>query len=119
MQSLFKKLPSPDLPLIPPLPTEWLEIPKKINDAIAQLPDILSQYKDSFIVLGWISLGFFFLYTIDALITTVNSIPLLGLFFEVIGLVYTVWFVFRYLLFAARRAELKVKISSFQSAIFG
>ena len=54
-----------------------------------------------------------------AVLSAVNDIPLLAPTFELVGIGYTVWFVYRYLLQASTRKELTNEIDSFKSEIFG
>ena len=54
-----------------------------------------------------------------AVLSAVNEIPLLAPTFELVGIGYTVWFVYRYLLQASTRKELTDEIDSFKSEIFG
>ena len=54
-----------------------------------------------------------------AVLAAVNEIPLLSPAFELIGIGYTVWFVWRYLLQASTRSELTSEIDGLKSEIFG
>jgi hypothetical protein len=54
-----------------------------------------------------------------AILSAVNEIPLLAPTFELVGIGYASWFVYRYLLQANTRKELTDEISSFKSEIFG
>jgi hypothetical protein len=54
-----------------------------------------------------------------AILSAVNEIPLLAPTFELVGIGYASWFVYRYLLQANTRKELTDEIASFKSEIFG
>jgi hypothetical protein len=54
-----------------------------------------------------------------AVLSAVNEIPLLAPAFEIIGIGYTVYFVWRYLLQASTRNELTSGIDDLKSEIFG
>jgi hypothetical protein len=54
-----------------------------------------------------------------AVLSAVNEIPLLAPTFEIVGIGYTVWFVWRYLLQASTRNELTSEIDGLKSEIFG
>ena len=54
-----------------------------------------------------------------AVLSAVNEIPLLAPTFELVGIGYTAWFVYRYLLQASTRKELTGELDSFKSEIFG
>jgi hypothetical protein len=54
-----------------------------------------------------------------ALVDAINDIPLVALTLELIGLGYTSWFVYRYLLSAASRQELSEKVKTIKAQILG
>ena len=53
------------------------------------------------------------------LIGAINSVPLLPKIMELVGLGYTGWFVYRYLLFKSSRKELATDIESIKKKIAG
>jgi hypothetical protein len=54
-----------------------------------------------------------------AILSAVNEIPLLAPAFELVGLGYTGYFVYRYLLQASTRSELTEGLNDLKSEIFG
>jgi CAAD domains of cyanobacterial aminoacyl-tRNA synthetase len=54
-----------------------------------------------------------------AVLSAINEIPLLAPTFEMVGIGYTTWFVWRYLFKASTRSELTGEFNSFKSGIFG
>ena len=54
-----------------------------------------------------------------AVLSAVNEIPLLAPAFELVGIGYASWFVYRYLLQASTRKELTDELDSFKSEVFG
>ena len=54
-----------------------------------------------------------------AVLDTMNQIPMLGGLFEVIGILFTMWFAFRHLLFAVNRQQLAEKIDSLTADVLG
>nr|WP_293232176.1 CAAD domain-containing protein [Microcoleus sp. PH2017_05_CCC_O_A] len=54
-----------------------------------------------------------------AVLDTMNQIPLLGDLFEVIGILFTIWFAFRHLLFAESRQEMAQTIDSLTADVLG
>ncbi len=54
-----------------------------------------------------------------AAIDAINDIPLLSPLFELIGIGYSAWFVYRYLLRAATRQELSSEIKSLKNQVVG
>ncbi|KAK1301461.1 Uncharacterized protein QJS10_CPB12g01426 [Acorus calamus] len=59
------------------------------------------------------------LYISSAIVSSLDSIPLFPKLMEVIGLGYTVWFSYRYLIFKRNRDELFSKIEQFKDEILG
>ncbi|XVF80167.1 hypothetical protein PTKIN_Ptkin15bG0049400 [Pterospermum kingtungense] len=53
------------------------------------------------------------------LVSAINSVPLLPKIMELVGLGYTGWFVYRYLLFKSRRQELATDIEELKKKIAG
>ncbi|XP_039043579.1 protein CURVATURE THYLAKOID 1A, chloroplastic-like [Hibiscus syriacus] len=53
------------------------------------------------------------------LVGAINSVPLLPKIMELVGLGYTAWFVYRYLLFKASRKELATDIEELKKKIAG
>jgi threonine/homoserine/homoserine lactone efflux protein len=54
-----------------------------------------------------------------ALLDALNDIPLLLPILELIGLAYTTWFVYRYLISAVSRQELSEEIKSLKDYVLG
>ncbi|XP_020595056.1 protein CURVATURE THYLAKOID 1A, chloroplastic, partial [Phalaenopsis equestris] len=59
------------------------------------------------------------LWLSSIIISAINSVPLLPKLMELIGLGYTGWFVYRYLLFKSSRKELAEDIESLKKKIAG
>eukprot|EP00270_Netrium_digitus_P018590 TRINITY_DN708_c0_g1_i1.p1 TRINITY_DN708_c0_g1~~TRINITY_DN708_c0_g1_i1.p1 ORF type:complete len:165 (-),score=29.86 TRINITY_DN708_c0_g1_i1:128-622(-) len=55
----------------------------------------------------------------SALVSSINSVPLLPKILELVGLGYSGWFVYRYLLLKERREELKGEIEELKKKITG
>ncbi len=96
---------------------------KQSADILAELPTYLGQiYANNKSAV--ITLGLFFGVIVGikltlAVLSAVNEIPLLAPTFELVGIGYTSWFVYRYLLQASTRKELTDELDSFKSEIFG
>jgi hypothetical protein len=54
-----------------------------------------------------------------ALLSAINEVPLLEPTFELVGLGYSVWFIYRYLLKASNRDELGKEFDKLKSQIVG
>ena len=59
------------------------------------------------------------LATVSSLLDFLNKIPVLPSVFELVGFGYSVWFVYRYLLFAHTRKEITDAIGNWKQQIFG
>jgi CAAD domains of cyanobacterial aminoacyl-tRNA synthetase len=99
---------------------EWA---KQATDIFAELPTYLGQFyqgnKSAVITLG---LFFGIIVAVKltlAILSAINEIPLLAPTFELVGIGYTSWFVYRYLLQASTRKELTDEIDSFKSEVLG
>ena len=56
---------------------------------------------------------------LNAVVSAVNSLPVVPRLMELVGLGYTVWFTYRYLIFKSNRAELKKEIEDLKEKISG
>jgi hypothetical protein len=96
---------------------------KQAADILAELPTYLGQiYQGNKSAV--ITLGLFFGIIVGikltlAILSAINEIPLLAPTFELVGIGYTSWFVYRYLLQASTRKELTDEIDSFKAEILG
>ena len=92
---------------------------KKLDTSIGTFPQTISGYLDKYrhlpALLGYGTLGLICAYLSLAVLDALNDIPLLGTVFESIGLVYSVWFFVRYLLFASNRKKSKQFLMEFLS----
>jgi CAAD domains of cyanobacterial aminoacyl-tRNA synthetase len=99
---------------------DWM---KQSAEIIAEVPAYLGQiYGEYKSTINTVALFFGILVGAKltlAVLSAVNEIPLLAPTFELIGIGYTVWFVWRYLLQASTRSELTSEIDGLKSEIFG
>ena len=56
---------------------------------------------------------------VNSIVGAVNSLPLLPKVFELVGLGYSAWFTYKYLLFKSSRAELAADIEELKAKIAG
>ncbi|MEM1395268.1 MAG: CAAD domain-containing protein [Cyanobacteria bacterium P01_A01_bin.80] len=95
----------------------------KMSQFLAETPQDLkkfySAYKTPLIGLAVFLASFVSLRVVLAILAAVNDIPLVSPIFELIGIGYSGWFIFRYLLKAPTRKELAVEIESFKKQITG
>ncbi len=117
-----------NLPLLPPATESDFEhqmrqFTEQVSAFFTNLPDnisrFFSKYKQSFTVLGLIFAAYVGLRVLFAVLGAVNDIILVKPTFELIGIGYTTWFVFRYLLKSSTREELGAEIRLIKKQIFG
>jgi hypothetical protein len=102
---------------------EWREWGKQVSQILSELPEYLGQFFDdnkrAIISLGLLFAGIVSLKLTLAILDAINDIPLLAPTFELVGLGYTGWFVYRYLLQASTRQELSEEVKNFKAGIMG
>jgi hypothetical protein len=90
---------------------------------LAKLPDYLgdffSTYQKPLITLGLIVGAFVTVKVTLAVLDALDDIPLLSPFFELVGIGYSGWFVYRYLLRASNRKELAEEINGLKNQVVG
>ncbi len=99
---------------------EWLEIGtnflSKIYDYIGEF---ISENEKLLVNLLLIFLAILAVKVTLAILAAINDFPLLSPLFELIGLGYTGWFVYRYLWKESSREELKEEFKVLQSQVMG
>jgi hypothetical protein len=99
------------------------EISSQVSQILSDLPDYITHFistnQKPLITVGLILAAFITLKLTLALLGAVNEIPLLAPTFELIGISYTTWFVWRYLLQASSRQELSQEVENFKSQFLG
>jgi len=99
---------------------EYLNIGSKF---LSQVFDYIKEFVDanqkSLVNLLLIFLGIVAVKVTLAVISAINDIPLLAPSFELVGLGYTGWFVYRYLLTKSSRQELVQEFESLKTQVVG
>jgi len=99
------------------------QILDQVLQFVAGLPDYFSkffeQYRQGIIIVGLVFGSLISVKLTLALLDAVNDIPLLSPTFELIGVAYTVWFVYRYLWQASSRKELTSQVNQWKEQITG
>ncbi|MEH1874516.1 CAAD domain-containing protein [Nostoc sp.] len=102
---------------------EWQKYGEQISSFLATLPEYLgsffNQYKQPLINVGLIVGGILGVKVLLAILDALNDIPLVAPTFELIGIGYSAWFVYRYLLKASTRKELTTEITTLKSQVVG
>ena len=115
-----------NLPILPPAtePENQLqEFGRQVSEFLAKLPEYIgrffSDYKGLIINLGLFLAAIVTVKVVLAILDALNDIPLLSPTFELVGISYSTWFTFRYLLKDSTRQELSTDIESLKQQIFG
>jgi hypothetical protein len=98
-------------------------IGKQVSNILAQLPDYVGQffnhYRRPLIVVALFVAALITLKALFSAVQALNNIPLLGATFQFIGFVYSIWFIYRYLLQASDRQELYSNIQTIKEQVLG
>lgn len=115
-----------NLPKLPPAAepeSQLQQISRQVSEFLEQLPEYLSSffrdYKQPLITVALILAAIVTAKIVLAVLNAINGTPLLSPLFELIGISYTTWFIFRYLLKASTRQELADEIQSLKSQFLG
>ncbi|MBW4588701.1 CAAD domain-containing protein [Aetokthonos hydrillicola Thurmond2011] len=102
---------------------EWLKYGEQVSSFLSTLPEYLgslfNQYKQPLVTLGLIVAAVVTVKVVLAVLDALNDIPLVAPTFELIGIGYSVWFVYRYLLKASTRQELTDEIAGLKTQVVG
>ncbi|WP_315790926.1 CAAD domain-containing protein [Fischerella sp. JS2] len=90
----------------------WQEISQNFNK-------FFQAYKPLLINLAWLLAAVVSVKVILAVLDAINDIPLAQPVLELVGISYTIWFVFRYLLKDSTRQELVTEIDSVKKQFLG
>jgi hypothetical protein len=99
------------------------QILDKASAVLANLPDYVTdffkEYRRPLVTVGLILAAFVSVKLLLAILSAVNEVPLLAPTFELIGLGYSGWFVYRFLLKDANRQELTENFTSLKDQVLG
>ncbi|MEH2121807.1 CAAD domain-containing protein [Nostoc sp.] len=108
---------SGNLPMLPPASKneeQWQIIGKQISIFLAKIPEYIGrfyqEYKLPIISFALLVITVTALRIFLAVLNAISDIPLVSQFLQLIGLGYTIWFTFRYLLTDSTRQELTAEI---------
>lgn len=103
--------------------SQWQQFGEQISEILDRLPDSVGNffrdYQRPLTVVGAIIASIIALKVISGLLDTFNEIPFFEPFFQLIGIIYSGWFVYRYLLNAGSRQELWQIIDDYKAQVFG
>lgn len=104
-------------------PSQAQQIKEQIIAILSEFPAYIGsfyeQYKSPLTVVGVILASIISLKVLLGIVDELNDIPLLAPTFELIGIGYTVWFVYRYLLRSSNRQQLAQEIQALKEQILG
>ena len=102
---------------------QWQQIKDQAIDILSDLPDYLggffNQYQKPIVTIGLLVAVIVTMRVTLAVVDSINDIPLLAPTFELIGMGYSAWFIYRYLLQASSRQELWREINSIKESLLG
>lgn len=102
---------------------QWRDLADRASRLLSELPEYLSEffgeYRRPIVTIGLIVGSVIAVKLTLAILESVNEIPLLAPTFELIGLGYSAWFIYRYLLRASNRKELANDFNSLKEQILG
>ncbi|MEO0828814.1 MAG: CAAD domain-containing protein [Cyanobacteria bacterium J06642_9] len=91
----------------------------QLGDAPDYLVDTFNEYKRPITVIGLVLGALVAVKMAFAILSAINDIPVLSPTFELIGLIYTGWFIWRYLFKADNRKELLGSLSATKDQVIG
>jgi hypothetical protein len=101
----------------------WQEFLEPALDFLGKLPDELggffADYKKPLLTLLVFVSGIVTVYITLAVLDAVNDIPLLSPLFELVGIGYSGWFAYRYLLRSSTRSELVSEFEALKNQVVG
>ncbi len=109
----------------PPEPSQdqIKKIGQTIVEVLSNLPGYVTtffgEYQKPLITIGLIVVALVSIKVLVAVLNVFNTIPLVAPTLELVGIVYSLWFVYRYLLKSSTRQELSEQIKSFIEQIAG
>ncbi|MEG4226531.1 CAAD domain-containing protein [Microcoleus sp. N9_B2] len=102
---------------------QFQDIKDQVITILSELPAYLSNffadYQKPLITVGLILAGGISIKVMLGVLGALNDVPLVAPVFELIGMGYTGWFVYRYLLKASNRQELLTEIDSLKEQVVG
>ncbi|NJM69203.1 MAG: hypothetical protein HC862_02680 [Scytonema sp. RU_4_4] len=102
---------------------QWLKYGEQVSGFLATLPEYLgsffNRYKQPLVSIGLIVGAIVAVKVVLAILDALNDIPLVAPTFELIGIGYSAWFIYRYLLKASTRQELTSEITTLKSQVVG
>jgi glutamyl-tRNA synthetase len=102
---------------------QFQDIKDQVVTIVSELPvyvsNFFAEYQKPIVTVGLILTGAVSIKVTLAVLNALNEIPLVAPIFQLIGLGYTSWFVYRYLLKVSDRQELLAEIEVLKEQVVG
>ena len=97
----------------------WNQVAQFLSDLPDEVGQFFGRYQRPLVVVGLLLVSIITIKVVLAVLGAINGIPLVKPTFQVVGLGYSTWFVFRYLLTASKRQELGATTQAFKEQVIG
>ncbi|NJK68615.1 MAG: hypothetical protein HC789_07190 [Microcoleus sp. CSU_2_2] len=102
---------------------QFQDIKDQVVTIVSELPtyvsNFFSEYQKPIVTVGLILAGGITIKVMLGVLDALNDVPFVAPFFELVGMGYTAWFVYRYMLKASDRQELLAEIESLKEQVVG
>lgn len=102
---------------------QFQKVLNKASELLADLPDYVTdffkEYKRPLVTIGLVLTAFISVKLLLAMLSAINEVPLLAPTFELIGLSYSGWFIYRFVLKDVNRQELGENITALKDQVLG
>lgn len=106
-----------------PASDQWQEVGAKVSEFLSDLPAYLStffgEYRRPIITISLLIASLIAVKLLLAVLGAINDLPLFSSVFELVGMGYSAWFVWRYLLKASTREQLASEFGSLKEQVLG
>jgi CAAD domains of cyanobacterial aminoacyl-tRNA synthetase len=106
-----------------PSSEQWKRVGDRISAFLADLPEYLTdffgEYRRPIITVSLIIAALIAVKLLLAILDAINDIPLMSSLFELVGMGYSAWFIYRYVWKAENRQELSRDFNALKDQIFG
>lgn len=102
---------------------QFQDIKDQVVTIVSELPtyvsNFFSEYQKPIVTVGLILASGITIKVTAGVLDALNDVPLVAPFFELVGIGYTAWFVYRYMLKASDRQELVAEIEALKQQVVG
>lgn len=95
------------------------QIQERTERVVADLKDKWEKTDEKPAFIGLVAAGFVAVYVLNGVVDALEGVPLFSGLFKLIGIFVSSWFVYRYLVFAPDREELKGNVQTFFKKVQG